>query len=328
MAERVGREAEVRQWRTVVELTEAKGAAGNALRVARERYERIEYLAERAEREIRERARREVAEWAAGVLADPNTVVLSLAGAGSGDRVSVVEVALLNTEGKTLLHERVRADRSSAGGGEPVALDEGSVGPRGRAKEDPTDPSTLAETCLRLREALNLTGEEQAPARSGRRRVVVFDAPGVLRVLACHLPEVLRVFPQRIARDGSEESAATSIEDARLFYSRAYGEWSIVTEDYCLCRFLPGGDGTPLGDARATLELVEKLAAEHGGSTPGASSLWCPCPPKGDLDSGICARCDEGMPTDEVVPWGDVPVCRTCTEKMEDGRQALRRRHR
>jgi hypothetical protein len=164
MTEPVDREAEVSEWRAVVALAEEAAAAGNAARVAQESYERKQRSAEDAERRVRECARGEVARWAVGVLADPNAAVLSLVTVGSGERVDAVEVALLDTAGRTLLHERARADR------------------------DPAEVCTRLRDCLR--EALAPTGEGRAQAGSVRR-VVVFDRPPVLRLLARHAPGVL-----------------------------------------------------------------------------------------------------------------------------------------
>ncbi len=235
MTERADRAVEVLEWRAVVALTEA---AARAAREAPESYERRKRTAEDVvERQVRGHARGGVARWAAGVLADPNAVVLSFATAGSGERVDALEVALLDTGG----------GRSSTGA---------------RADRDPAEVRPRLQD--RLREALAPTGEGRAQAGSGRR-VVVFDRPPVLRLLARHAPGVLSALSRATGRGGGGpgEGDAAGIEDARTQYYRAYGEWNISTEDYCSCTFLPGRDDTALGDARATLALVKKL--EQGG---------------------------------------------------------------
>ena len=211
MTERADRAVEVLEWRKVVALTVAVGTAGAEARETQECYERKKRSAEDGERRLKGRARGEVARWATGILADPDAVVLGLATVGPGDRVEAAEVALLDTGGRTLLHERVRTER----------------GP--------------ADARVRVREAL-------APAGLAKR-VVVFDRPPVLRLLARHVPGALRAL-SRGARGtgrggGSEEGDAagdaTGIEDARKHFYRAYGEWNSATEDYCDCTFLPGG---------------------------------------------------------------------------------------
>jgi len=141
MTERVDKAVEVREWRAVVALTEA---AAKAAQDAPESYERRKRTAEDVERQVRGHARRGVARWAAGILADPNAVVLSIVIAGSGERVEAAEVALLDTAGRTLLHVCARADL------------------------DPAEVRPHLRDCLR---------EALAPEGSGRRRVVVFDAP-------------------------------------------------------------------------------------------------------------------------------------------------------
>ncbi len=40
----------------------------------------------------------------------------------------------------------------------------------------------------------------------------------------------------------------------------------------------------------------------------------------GDLLSGTCERCDDGMPADELVSYGGKTVCQTCAEEIEEGR--------
>lgn len=42
--------------------------------------------------------------------------------------------------------------------------------------------------------------------------------------------------------------------------------------------------------------------------------------PGGDLASGTCDRCDDGMPTEDLISYGGATVCQTCAEEMEDGR--------
>ncbi len=42
--------------------------------------------------------------------------------------------------------------------------------------------------------------------------------------------------------------------------------------------------------------------------------------PDGDLPSGTCERCDDGMPADELVRVGGETVCQPCAEEEEDRR--------
>ena len=288
MTERVDRAAEVLEWRRVVAVAVAVGTAGAEAREAQECYERKKRSAEDGERRLKGRARGEVARWAAGVLADPDAAVLSFATTGSGEPVEAAEVALLDTRGRTVLHERVRTERG------------------------PDD----ARVCVR---------EALAPAGSAKR-VVVFDRPPVLRLLARHAPEALRAL-SRGARgtgcgggsgEGDAAGDAAFIEDARKHFYRAYGEWNSATEDYCDCTFLPGGDGTALGDARATLALVEKLADERGACAPGGPGLGCLCVPEGTPEPGLCPLCEGAWSTeDDLAFLGDTLVCRGCAEALE-----------
>ena len=281
MTERAEREVEVQEWRAVVALTEAAAAAAKDAPESHEQRKR----AEDAERRVRGHARRKTARWAAGVLADPNAAVLSFATARSGGRVDELEVAVLDTGGRTLLDARARAD---------------------------CDP---AEARPRLRDCLS---EALAPAGSARR-VVVFDRPTVLRLLARHAPGVLRALSRGTGRGGgSGEGDAAFIEDAGTHYFRAYGQWNTSTEDYCDCTFLPGRDGTALGDARATLALVKKLTDERGACAPGGPGLGCLCVPEGTPEPGLCRVCEQAWSTeDDLAFLGDVLVCKKCVEVLE-----------
>lgn len=42
--------------------------------------------------------------------------------------------------------------------------------------------------------------------------------------------------------------------------------------------------------------------------------------PDGDLASGTCERCDDGMPADELVQHRGMAVCQTCAEEADDRR--------
>lgn len=246
-AEKAVGAVEVAEWRTVRELQKAQEAAASALKEAQGSHDRIEYLAERAETEIRERARREVSEWAAGVKADPDAVVLTLATTGLEDPVDVVEMVLMGMDGETLLHEPVRP--AGYGEKEAVEIEEGATGMHGHTAASLADASTFAEVYPNL--AASLEG----------KRTVVYNAEYVLRVLS-----------QTIERYGLEPLDLTRVEDAMAAYAREGGEWSVDRQDY-YPRKLPDQDGTPIGNARATLALVDRLASEHSGSetTAGAS---------------------------------------------------------
>ena len=240
------------RWRGVTELGKARDAAEAA-------YSRTREIHERAEEAIREENREEVAEWAGEVLKDPSTVVLSLATTGLHDPVDVVEVVALSTDGETVISERVRPARYEAdtivGRDElrnaeiekreagPVEVEEGAAGIHGHTSESLADAPTLAEIYPRLREALV------------EKRIIVYNEEYVSRVLE-----------QTIARYGLE-SFPTKVECAMTAYARLEGQWSVDRESYYSVKLL-GGDGTPLGNARATLELMRSLA----GSSSGASS--------------------------------------------------------
>lgn len=241
--ETTARAVEAQGWRTVRELQKAQEAAASVLREAQDSLERIEYLRERAEKEVREQARREVGAWAAGVKSDTNAVVLTIATTGLEDPVDVVEAVVLGMDGGVRFHERVRPVGHD--GGAPVEIEAGATGMHGHTADSLSDAPTFEEVYERLRGAL------------GDGRVIVYNDEYVLRVLT-----------QTVKRYWLEPLVTSKIEDAMVAYVRADGEYSVESESY-YPKKLPDANGTPLGNARATLALVEKLAAEHGGNGSG-----------------------------------------------------------
>jgi len=174
-----------------------------------------------------------------------------------------------------------------------------------------------AEVRPRLRDCLR---EALAPEGSGRRRVVVFDRPpscGCSPATRRGYSALSRGGPGAAAVRGRATPPATPPASRTHFY-RAYGEWDASTEDYCSCAFLPGRDGTALGDAQATLALVEKLADERGAWAPGGPGLGCLCVPEGTPEPGLCFLCEGAWSAEEDLAFlGDTLVCRGCAEAAE-----------
>lgn len=216
---------EATRWRMVRELEKARDAAEETLRYARWGHERAEELATRAEDAIRERNREEVAEWARGVLEDPETVITALGTTGLDDPVDVVEAALYQA-GEEVFHERVRPT---------VEIEEGAAAMHGHTAETLEDAPTFSEIYPRLREVLE------------RKRMIAYNSEYVSRVLA-----------QTFERYGLEPQEA-GIECAMKQYARVAGEWSVEAETYRPVA-LPNADGTPEGNTRALHALLVELA--------------------------------------------------------------------
>lgn len=239
------------RWRMVRELEKSRDAAQDTLRQARDSHERADELAERAEEAIRDENRREVREWARGVLADPKTVVMALATTGLDDPVDVVEVVALDREGETIFSERVR----------PAAFE------------------GCGHTAASLADAL--TFAELYPRMHGHTAASLADAP-TFEDLYPRLGEVLKgkwvvfygaeyfegVLAQTLDRYDLE-MLEIGVECAMAQYARIQGEWSITAETYSSVA-LPGRDRTPLGNAHALLDLLRELAGERVTESSGA----------------------------------------------------------
>lgn len=242
------------RWRMVAELGKARDAAEDNAGRARE-------LHERAEEAIREENRREVEGWAREALEDPDTVVLSVATTGLHDPVDVVEMVALGVDGETVISERVRPDTYEAeavtgydDAGDPkierretgpVEIEDGAARMHGHTAESLADAPTLAELHPRLRETL-----------SGKR-VVVYNGEYVSRALS-----------QTLERYGLGP-LEVNVECAMEAYSRLEGTWSVDRETYYSVK-LPGGDGSPAGNARALLALLRELAGVVSGGSSGS----------------------------------------------------------
>ncbi len=221
---------EAMDWSIVRDLKKAAAVMGASSEI-------LKTLAYRLEINIGKRAVRESIDWAAGVRADRTAVVLAIATTGFDDPIDVVEVAVLSMEGKTLLYDRVRP--ATHDGGDPIEIEDGASALHGHTAASLASAPTFADVYPRLLEVLR---DEDTPKG---RRVVVYNAPYVLGVLS-----------QTAARYGLEGIEAARVEDAMTFYSREAGKWLEDREDY-YPKTLPGWVGTALGDARATLKLLE-----------------------------------------------------------------------
>lgn len=257
------------RWRGVTELRKAREAAEAA-------YSRARELHKRAEEAIREENRREVGEWARSLLEDPDVVVLALATTGLHDPVDVAEVVALSTADEEIFRERVRPakfeaetitgydeagdpviERRETG---PVEVEEGAAGMHGHTAENLLEAPTFAELYPRLRKFFE------------GRRAVVYNEEYVQRVLS-----------QTVTRYGLEP-LPVKVECAMSAYSRIEGLWSVAEETYYSVK-LPNGDGTPRGNARATLKLLRSLAGYSSGS-------------------GSCADNDYDIDAED---WDDIP---------------------
>jgi DNA polymerase-3 subunit epsilon len=82
------------------------------------------------------------------------------------------------------------------------------------------------------------------------RQLVIYNAPFDTRILN-----------NLCKQHGLEPLPYGEIHDAMMWYSQWVGEWNDYREDYKWQK-LPDGDHTSIGDCKATLAIIEKMAAD------------------------------------------------------------------
>lgn len=133
-----------------------------------------------------------------------------------------VQIAVVDTDGQALVNTHIKPS---------VPITEGARAVHGICDDDLVAAPTFAEIWPSLRQALD-----------GRRLIIYnasFDGP-ILARMSCAT--------QTIAPECAME-----------WYARFRGEWSDYHSSYTW-RQLPGGDHTALGDARATLAVIRRIA--------------------------------------------------------------------
>lgn len=114
-----------------------------------------------------------------------------------------------------------------------------------------------------------------ASAIHGITDVMVENAPSFINIYS-QLKSILEskkvliynaAFDKRILRQQAKMNNLPEIdfksECVMGWYSQYYGDWSEWHDSYTWQR-LPGGDHSAIGDCRATLAVIEKMAGKHG----------------------------------------------------------------
>jgi DNA polymerase-3 subunit epsilon len=168
--------------------------------------------------------------WARGVLADPQTVILDTETTGLDYRAQVVQIAVIDTAGAVLLNTLVRPT-------EPIPPAASRI--HGIVDQMVAGAPAWPEILPFLRPVLH------------GRRVVIYNAAYDKRILrqSCqaHGLDSLGLFP-------------VAYECAMEWYAQWYGEWNSYWQSY---RWQPlaGGDHSALGDCRACLAALQRMAA-------------------------------------------------------------------
>ena len=189
---------------------------------------------ERLEREARAREVAELEAWAAGVLADPDSVFLDTETTGLMDDARVLDIAVVTVGGRVLLDTLVNP-------GAPIPTESTRI--HGITDAMVAGAPTFAEVLAKLAEAV------------GGKRVLVYNL-GFDRDRLRHELGLLGV-------DTARWLSAARWEDCMEPYSDWVGEWSEWHGNY---RWQPlGGDHGARGDCFAAIGRVREMASRSEG---------------------------------------------------------------
>ena len=173
--------------------------------------------------------REDAVRWARSLLSEQNFVVLDSETTGLGTPIDFVEVGVVSCRGETLFDSLIKPS---------CPVEPGASRVHGRTTESLSDERRFHELYPDLIEAL------------WGRRVVVYNAP-----------YDRRVWDAAVGRLGARAALAGELapwECAMRAYSAYVGERS--KRGGHRNQKLAGGDHTAIGDARATLRLIERMA--------------------------------------------------------------------
>lgn len=106
----------------------------------------------------------------------------------------------------------------------------------------------------------------QLMRRIGSRDLIIYNAEFDLRAIknSLRVHGIQLAFPTSDRRQCRIFTNGGSIHCAMLWYSQWVGEWNSYRCDY-KWQPLSGGDHSALGDCKATLDIIEKMALENDG---------------------------------------------------------------
>lgn len=176
-------------------------------------------------------AETEAAEWARAALAQTDAVILDTETTGLHG-AEVVQIGILSMTGQVLLDTLVKPS---------IPITTGAIRVHGITAERVADAPTIADLLPQLREIL------------GGARVLIYNSHYDVGVLETSL--LARGVPCDWPLLGAADYC-----DVMEPYSAFIGDWSDYHGNYRWQR-LPGGDHTAIGDCRATLAVLQRMAA-------------------------------------------------------------------
>jgi len=180
------------------------------------------------------RARTGAAQWAKDLLStDPSWwVILDTETTGLGDSDQIVQVAAIDGAGNVLLDNVLIKPT--------IPISEGASRIHGITDESVKDAKTFPDVW------------KEIDAVIYGKLLIIYNAGFDIRLM------------QQSARaHGAFLEFPCDWNDAMDQYAQWYGEWSDYHGSFRWQR-LPNGDHTALGDCRAVLELIKKMAGEEG----------------------------------------------------------------
>jgi hypothetical protein len=205
--------------------------------------ERRRIQAEIEAREAREREVRHLAEWAAAVLDDPDTVILDTETTGLEGDARIVDIAVIAVSGDVLLDTLVNP-------GEPIPPEATAI--HGITDDQVADAPRFTDILEQLGAVLH-----------GKRCLIYNEPFDVAR-----LQHELTVRYRQAGHHDPETAAAAWLgrvrtEDVMIPYSDWYGDWSDYWGNYAW-QPLYGGDHRAVSDCRAVVERLKEMAGLEG----------------------------------------------------------------
>lgn len=213
------------------------------------------------------------AAWARRMLSQTDVLILDTETTGLHGNAEIVQIAIIDCAGKVLLDTLIKPTC-------PIPRDASGI--HGITDDRVKDAPTFVDIAPKLRELL-----------SGAT-VVIYNADFDTRILeqsaqAHQLTYEVPIF------------GAFSYECAMEMYSQWYGDWSSYHHSYRWQR-LPGGDHSALGDARATLDVIKKMAGEPKKMATPQTITWFADSPDAGHPSCICSWCGTGIGEHDAPP--------------------------
>jgi len=190
--------------------------------------------------------REEAIRWAQERLADKNCLILDTETTGLGDNAEIVQIAVIDLAGTTLLNTLVRPTR-------PIPADATRI--HGITNEQVAHAPTFDQVFDRF--AVIATG----------KTVLIYNAAYDMRLIFQSLNPYVKQFFHEL--NGIE--FIHEVQCVMAWYSQWIGDWSEWFGNYRWQK-LPAGDHSALGDCIATLKVLYQMAGMEWHEPHGSSS--------------------------------------------------------